>query len=66
MSDEKQTLTDVSIEVTNGQTIMKFTKVMQEDGEIAVGGTGNTFLYAVGSGTSLGYHRSRKSFDLDL
>lgn len=45
----QQTLTDATIEVSNGQTIMKFTKVMKEDGEIEINGGDNTFLWAYGS-----------------
>ena len=67
MSENKQTLTDTSIEIVDGQTILKFTKLMKEDGEIELlVGDENTLLYAYGSSTSLGYHAGRGSFDLLL
>jgi len=67
MSVDKQTLTDTSIEIVDGQTILKFTKLMKEDGEIELlVGDENTLLYAYGSSTRLGYHAGRGSFDLLL
>jgi hypothetical protein len=39
MPGSAQTLTDASVEVVDGQTIMKFTKFLNETNEIA-----NTFL----------------------
>mmetsp|Transcript_2505 Transcript_2505/g.5312 ORF Transcript_2505/g.5312 Transcript_2505/m.5312 type:complete len:232 (-) Transcript_2505:106-801(-) len=66
MSDGKQTLTDASIEIVDGQTIMKFTKLMNEVNEIEILAGENIMLYARGSGPSLGYHRERLPFDLTL
>ena len=63
-----QTLTDTSIEIVDGQTILKFTKFLSEgDLEVdIVPGEENTFLLAYGDG-SLGYHgRNRMSFSLEL
>ncbi|KAL7518721.1 hypothetical protein ACHAWX_003532 [Stephanocyclus meneghinianus] len=62
----QQTLTDATIEVSNGQTIMKFTKVMKEDGEIEIKGGDNTFLWAYGSSNTLGYHPAKSSYNLNL
>ena len=62
-----QTLTDTSIEIVDGQTIMKFTKAMKENDEVEITpGTEHTFLFAYGYG-SLGYHgRNRMAFTLEL
>ena len=58
MSAERQTLTDTSIRLVGDKTIMTFTKMLLEDGEIEIYETGpNAFLHARGSnGQTLGYH----------
>ena len=66
MADDKQTLLDASIEVTGGQTILKFTKLLDESGEIEIYSGENVILYARGHGTSLGYHAARMAFNLNL
>lgn len=71
MPSEQQTLIDASITVDEyGQTIMKFTKLLSEEGEIEIlssGGTSsNIFLFASGYGTSLSYHNEKIVFDISL
>ena len=66
MPDSAQTLTDASVEVVDGQTIMKFTKIMKETNEIEIKPDANTFLWAYGSSNTLGYHSARSPFDLNL
>ncbi len=66
MPDSAQTLTDASVEVVDGQTIMKFTKIMKETNEIEIKPDANTFLWAYGSSNSLGFHSARSPFDLNL
>lgn len=71
MSPEEQTLIDTSIAVRDedGMTIMSFTKLLVEDGEIPILESGtNTFLHARGaSGAELGYHyNGRMSFEVDF
>lgn len=67
MEDSKQTLADASIEVIDGQTIMTFTKMLQEEGEIEVLPGLNTFLWAHGSDTESTYHGGNKApFQLNL
>ena len=66
MPDSAQTLTDASVEVNNGQTIMKFTKIMKETGEIEITSGKNIFLWAYGSSDILGLHAHESPFDLDL
>lgn len=66
MPESQQTLSNTSVEVKDGQTITKFTKIMKESGEIEITTGDNTFLWAYGSGTTLGYHADRKSFELNL
>jgi len=66
MENEKQTLTDASIEVVDDQTIMKFTKLIKELDEVEISTEGNDFLWAHGYGTTLGYHQSRSPFKINL
>jgi len=66
MDDDKQTLMDTSIVQSGGITIMEFTKMLVEDGEIAILEEGvNDFLYAKG-GDNLGYHSTRTAFTKDF
>eukprot|EP00956_Cyclotella_meneghiniana_P009072 scaffold12431_cov94-Cyclotella_meneghiniana.AAC.6 len=65
MSDDKQTLTDTSITQEGGMTVLSFTKILDEDQyEIVVGP--NTFIFALGTSNSLGYHADRGVFSVDL
>jgi hypothetical protein len=66
MPDSAQTLTDASVEVNDGKTIMKFTKIMKETGEIEITTGKNIFLWAYGSSDILGFHAAKSPFDLDL
>eukprot|EP00584_Thalassiosira_punctigera_P010917 CAMPEP_0172547466 /NCGR_PEP_ID=MMETSP1067-20121228/16995_1 /TAXON_ID=265564 ORGANISM="Thalassiosira punctigera, Strain Tpunct2005C2" /NCGR_SAMPLE_ID=MMETSP1067 /ASSEMBLY_ACC=CAM_ASM_000444 /LENGTH=829 /DNA_ID=CAMNT_0013334551 /DNA_START=42 /DNA_END=2531 /DNA_ORIENTATION=+ len=66
MPDDKQTLTGISITEEDGKTIMEFTKMLAEDGEIRIKEDGvNLFLHARG-GRSLGHHGSRLSFEMNF
>ncbi|KAL7460299.1 hypothetical protein ACHAXS_000765, partial [Conticribra weissflogii] len=57
MPDEQQTLIDASVTSNeNAQTIMTFTKLMSEPGEIEIVYGNNLFLWAHGSGIDLAYH----------
>ncbi|KAL7426856.1 hypothetical protein ACHAXM_000618 [Skeletonema potamos] len=69
MDDSQQTLIDASIRVYRGPiTVLKFTKIMKEQGEIEIMPGDNTFLYAQGQSYYLGQHAgdSRGSFQLNL
>jgi hypothetical protein len=66
MSNDLQTLTDASVEVNNGQTIMKFTKLMKEPGEIEIGAGDNIFLWANGFSPTLGLHKEFSSVDINI
>ena len=66
MDDDKQTLINGSTEIYNGQTIMRFTKLIKEDGEIEISADGNDFLWAHGSDSTFGYHKSRSQFKMNL
>ena len=67
MEDEKQTLRNTLIGQENGRTVMEFTKLLVEDGEIPILENGlNYFLHAKGMDNSLGYHISRWSFELNF
>ncbi|KAK1733970.1 hypothetical protein QTG54_015228 [Skeletonema marinoi] len=65
---EKQTLMDASIQywTKRGLTVMTFTKIMKEEGEVEIRSGENTFLYAQGMGVDLGYHATGESFTLTL
>lgn len=67
MDESRQTLTDANIEIVDGQTIMTFTKMLKEEGEIEIFAGVNTFLWAHGSDTESTYHGTNKSpFQLNL
>lgn len=67
MSEEKQTLVDPIIELVDGQTILSFTKLLSEEGEIEVSTGSNIFLWAHGSSVDNSYHGQNKgSFSIDL
>ncbi len=66
MQAGNQTLKNASVEVIDGQTIMKFTKIMKETGEIEITAEENKFLWACGSDKDLGFHKAKASFDLNL
>lgn len=67
MEVEKQTLTDASVELVDDQTIMRFTKLLKEEGEIEIVAGDNTLLWAHGSSTFTTYHGENKSaFKLNI
>ena len=66
MPESQQTLTDTSVEFDGQQTVMKFTKIMDEPGEVPIVVGDNTFLWAYGSSPTLAYHANRNAFALDL
>jgi hypothetical protein len=67
MADDKQTLIATSISQESGITTLAFTKILVEEGEIAIDATGeNVFLSAYGTSNILGYHDKRESFAVDL
>lgn len=63
----QQTLQNATITQNGTHTILQFTKLLEEVGEISINGTGhNHFLVAYGSDNILGYHLGRASFSLML
>lgn len=68
MPDEQQTLIDASITVNdNGQTVMTFTKLMNEPDELEIVYGLNRFLWAHGDDATLAYHGSNFGyFTLDV
>ena len=56
-----QTLTNASLEQTETETILRFTKLVLEEGEvpIKVGGEMTNVIWAIGSSNELGYHTAR-------
>jgi hypothetical protein len=56
---DAQTLIDATWEQTNGQTILRYTKLLQEDGEIAIDPEStNTFIFAAGQSNEFADHGS--------
>ena len=54
---ESQTLVNATFEQTNGQTIVRFTKRLAEDGEIEIlPDSENTFIFAAGSDNTFAFH----------
>jgi len=67
MPDEKQSLLDASITQENGVTVMGFSKLLVEEGELPLMvGAVNSFIWAVGTGNGLTYHAVRSSFTASL
>lgn len=74
MAADKQTLRDTSITQVGDKMVMEFTKLLVEEGEIPISvetttantGPPNTFLFARGPGSTLGYHASRLAFNMFL
>ena len=53
----KQTIRDASINEVDGKTVMTFTKLLVEEGEVPIKTEGNNhFLHALGDGSELAYH----------
>mmetsp|Transcript_19038 Transcript_19038/g.39999 ORF Transcript_19038/g.39999 Transcript_19038/m.39999 type:complete len:1020 (-) Transcript_19038:129-3188(-) len=67
MEESKQTLQNTLIGQENGRTVMEFTKLLVEDGEIPIQESGiNYFLHAKGFDNALGYHLTRWSFEIEF
>lgn len=66
MPPEEQTLTDATVEYKDGQTVMKFTKIMKEPNQIEIGMGNNVMLGAHGSFPTIGYHTSKLTFSINL
>lgn len=65
---DQQTLINATFEQLNGQTILRYTKLLVESGENAItADASNTFIFAVGSTNTFGYHGGmRGSVSLNL
>jgi hypothetical protein len=62
----QQTLENASFEQSGGTTVLRFTKPLAESGELAISATGpNTFVFALGSSNTFGYHKTRGSVKVD-
>lgn len=66
MPQNQQTLIETSLSQVGGETVMTFTKIMDEAGEIPVVLGSNTLLGAYGFDNALGYHERRAPFALEL
>jgi len=62
-----QTLENVSIRQNATHTILRFTKLLVESGELTIDGSGsNNFIWAYGTDNTFGYHRGRGTTSLSL
>jgi len=62
-----QTLINSNITQDDTTTILSFTKLLDEDGELPINPNAvNTFTWAIGTENELGYHIKRSSFQIDL
>ncbi|KAL7553069.1 hypothetical protein ACHAWF_016315 [Thalassiosira exigua] len=68
MPEGKQTLTDASVVQLNGNTVLEFSKLLMEEGEVSIWEDESVFLYARGEdgGGSFGRHAERSSFELSF
>jgi hypothetical protein len=68
MEKDRQTLIDASLNYDDADdvTVLKFTKIMKEDGEVEIKTGKNTFLYAKGIFEDLNYHQERDLFELTI
>ena len=63
----KQTLSDKSITTTNGVSVLMYSKLLDEPGEIPLSTEGSTILlFAIGASTQLGLHTKRVAVSIDL
>lgn len=68
MEKRRQTLVDASVNYYDADdvTVLKFTKIMKEDGEVEIKPGKNLFLYAKGMSEDLNYHQERDLFELTI
>lgn len=67
MEEKKQSLFDEEVQQINGQTILKFKKFLDEDGEHSINSNKMTrFIYAIGNGQILSIHKHSGVFELDV
>ena len=66
MPTEEQTLTDATVVFKDGQTVMKFTKIMKEPNQIEISMGNNNMLWAYGGNPTIGYHRNKSAFAINL
>ncbi|KAK1737500.1 cytochrome b561 and DOMON domain-containing protein [Skeletonema marinoi] len=66
MSPEEQTLTDATVEFKDGQTVMKFTKIMKEPNQIEISMGKNNMLGAYGARPTIGLHARKMNFSINL
>ncbi|KAL7548428.1 hypothetical protein ACHAWF_011715 [Thalassiosira exigua] len=68
MEESSQTLMDASVVHEDGNTVMTFTKLLTEQGEVPIWEDESVFLHARGRDgrTRFGYHGARSSFKLSF
>ena len=69
MNSDQQTLQNVFLDMDNGKTILRFTKMLEEENDnehIISASSPTTFIYAVGNERFLSHHKHAGSFDLNL
>jgi len=66
MPEDQQTLIEATVFQEEGNTTMKFTKILNETGEVPIAIGTNTFIGAFGLSNMFFYHEKRDSFEIDL
>jgi hypothetical protein len=67
MPEAQQTLINTDLVQSGGSTVMTYTKILEEDGEIIINGNGdNTFVSAFGFGNSFSFHQGYGSYSVSL
>merc|ERR1712176_401387 len=66
MPEEQQTLIEATVFQEEGNTTMKFTKILNETGEVPIAIGTNTFIGAFGLNNMFFYHEKRDSFEIGL
>eukprot|EP00562_Extubocellulus_spinifer_P002443 CAMPEP_0178472190 /NCGR_PEP_ID=MMETSP0696-20121128/1441_1 /TAXON_ID=265572 /ORGANISM="Extubocellulus spinifer, Strain CCMP396" /LENGTH=724 /DNA_ID=CAMNT_0020099369 /DNA_START=190 /DNA_END=2364 /DNA_ORIENTATION=- len=67
MEEARQTLTDALITQDGTNTVMTFTKILEEEGEHTIDpAVPIHFIYAIGDGNTLAYHAKKGTIQLNL
>jgi len=67
MNSERQTLQNAFLDMDNGKTILRFTKMLEEENEHIISASSpTTFIYAVGNERILSHHKHAGSIELNL
>jgi hypothetical protein len=67
MPEAQQTLINTDLVQSGGSTVMTYTKILEEDGEIIINGNGdNIFVTAYGFSNTFSFHQGYGSYSINL